>query len=154
MRELDYGKNEDSSLFSELAKLLNVSVSELERYPADIRDTLHKVYSDNYRSDEITLKKALGQIVQLNTETKEEIRNAVIQAAPNTKDSCAHGEETARNAQEHQAQEKRRGQAILTRAQIIKNSKIIHENYYKQKQAQAQNYAQAAEEQKNRKQGE
>ena len=97
------------SLLPEIAALLNISVSSVRQYPTDIQKILCEVYINNYHSDEISIKQALGQIVQLNTETEKQIEQA--QAVPKS-----------------QEQKKRlSAQKILSREQLLHNAKIIAE---------------------------
>lgn len=110
------------SLLPEISNLLNVSISVIERYPADIQKALCDIYTDNYHSDDITVKQALGQVVQLNSETEKQITQAK-QAAP----------------QQEQKNKKFSAQAVLSREQILRNTRIIAErkqNDYNRQQAQ------------------
>ena len=110
------------SLLPEIANLLNVSVSVIERYPADIQRALCDTYTDYYNSDQITIKQALGRVVQLNSETERQIEQSK-QAAP----------------QEEQ-NKKLSAQAVLSREQILNSAKIIAEKNqggYNRQNAQA-----------------
>lgn len=118
------------SLIPEIARLLNMSVSAVKRYPNDIQHILCEIYANNYKADEITLKQALGQVVQLNTETEQEIKNSVSDFEKTDKDISQKNNESRRVQQEFQEQGKKR--ALLTREQIIRNAKIIRDNYYRQ----------------------
>ena len=113
-RHRQHSNNSDpesyKSLLPEIAKILNQSVSSLERYPTDIQKALCDIYTDNYHSDDITIKQALGRVVQLNTETEKQIEQAK-QNAPN----------------QEQESKKLSAQALLSREQILKNAKIIAE---------------------------
>lgn len=97
------------SLLPEIANLLNTSVSVIEHYPNDIQRALCEIYADNYHSDQITIKQALGKVVQLNSETEKQIEQAK-QAAP----------------QEEQ-NKKLSAQAVLSREQILNSARIIAE---------------------------
>lgn len=111
------------SLLPEIANLLNVSVSVIERYPADIQRALCDTYTDYYHSDQITIKQALGQIIQLNSETENQIKQAK-QSAP----------------QQEQENKKLSAQAVLSREQILNSARIIAEKNqdgYSNRQAQA-----------------
>lgn len=116
------------NLLPEIAKLLNMSVSAVEHYPTDIQRLLCDVYTNNYKADEITLKQALGQIVQLNTITEQEIKIALSASEKNTPNNHNESHQTK---PEYPEQKK---QAILTREQIIRNAKIIRDNYYRNQQ--------------------
>ena len=110
------------SLFPEIANLLNTSVSVIERYPHDIQRALCEIYTENYHSDQITIKQALGRVVQLNSETERQIEQAK-QAAP----------------QEEQ-NKKLSAQAVLSREQILNSARIIAEKNqggYNRQNAQA-----------------
>lgn len=110
------------SLLPEIANLLNVSVSVIERYPADIQRALCDTYTDYYNSDQITIKQALGRVVQLNSETERQIEQSK-QAAP----------------QEEQ-NKKLSAQAVLSREQILNSARIIAEKNqggYNRQNAQA-----------------
>ena len=113
-RHRQHSNNSDpesyKSLLPEIAKILNQSVSSLERYPTDIQKALCDIYTDNYHSDDITIKQALGRVVQLNTETEKQIEQAK-QKAPD----------------QEQESKKLSAQALLSREQILKNAKIIAE---------------------------
>lgn len=111
------------SLLPEIANLLNVSVLVIERYPADIQRALCDTYTDYYHSDQITIKQALGQIIQLNSETENQIKQAK-QSAP----------------QQEQENKKLSAQAVLSREQILNSARIIAEKNqdgYSNRQAQA-----------------
>ena len=111
------------SLFPEIANLLNTSVSVIERYPNDIQRALCEIYTENYHSDQITIKQALGRVVQLNSETENQIKQAK-QSAP----------------QQEQENKKLSAQAVLSREQILNSARIIAENNqdgYSNRQAQA-----------------
>ena len=110
------------SLLPEIANLLNVSVSVIERYPADIQRALCDTYTDYYHSDQITIKQALGRVVQLNSETERQIEQSK-QAAP----------------QEEQ-NKKLSAQVVLSREQILNSARIIAEKNqdgYNRQNAQA-----------------
>ena len=81
-RHRQHNNNSDpesyKSLLPEIANLLNMSVSSIEKYPADIQKALCNIYTDNYYSDQITIKQALGRVVQLNTETEKQIEQALV----------------------------------------------------------------------------
>lgn len=58
-------------LIPEIAKILNMSVSELENKPSDIQNLLCHIYKRHYRSDKTTLQIALSEIITNNKTTKE-----------------------------------------------------------------------------------
>lgn len=99
------------SLIPEVANLLNVSVSTIENYPSDIQKALCDIYVDYYRSDEITVKQALKRVVQLNSETENQIEKSNY--------------ETSQKEQE--SSKKLSAQSLLSREQIARNAKAIHE---------------------------
>ncbi len=76
-RHRQHSNNSDpksyKSSLPEIANLLNTSVSAIEKYPSDIQKALCHIYADNYHSNQITIKQALGRVVQLNTETEKQI---------------------------------------------------------------------------------
>ena len=98
------------SLFPEIADLLNVSVSVLERYPADIQKALSEIYTDNYHADNISTIQALGKVVQLNSETEKQLEQAK-QGVP----------------KQDTENQKRTSQVLLTREQILRSAKMIAE---------------------------
>lgn len=137
------------SLLPEIANLLDLSVSAVERYPTDIQIALCNTYVNNYKSDEITIKQALGQIVQLNSKTENEVKryaknhlkNSEKQKEPVLSELFA---EEIKQAQKTDYENKQKTfenkkkystNGFLSREQIIKNAKIISEKYngqYKQ----------------------
>ncbi len=124
-RHRQHSNNSDpesyKSLLPEIAKILNQSVSSLERYPTDIQKALCDIYTDNYHSDDITIKQALGRVVQLNTETEKQIEQAK-QKAPD----------------QEQESKKLSAQALLSREQILKNARIIAEKNQQRYHSQGQ----------------
>lgn len=70
------GESNYLALLPEIAKSLNVSVSSLESRPLDVQMMLAQVYINNYYADNIAIKEALGQVVELNTVTENEIEQA------------------------------------------------------------------------------
>lgn len=137
------------SLLPEIANLLNLSVSAVKRYPTDIQIALCNTYVNNYKSDEITIKQALGQIVQLNSKTENEVKRYTknpLKDSEKQKESvlgelfaeeikqaqktdCENKQKTFENKNKHSTK------GFLSREQIIKNAKIISEKYngqYKQ----------------------
>lgn len=121
-RQLNHNSDPESyrSLLPEIANLLNTSVSYIEKYPTDIQKTLCEVYIAHFDSNEIIIKQALGQVVQLNTETEKQIEQAKQQAL-------------------HQEQENKRSsaQAVLSRELIMESAKIIAEKNQRSYQGQA-----------------
>ena len=75
------------SLIPEVANLLNVSVSTIENYPSDIQKALCDIYVDYYRSDEITVKQALKRVVQLNSETENQIEKSNYETSQKEQES-------------------------------------------------------------------
>jgi len=137
-RTIEQSKSDDYlSLIPEIARLLNMSVSAVKRYPNDIQHILCEIYANNYKADEITLKQALGQVVQLNSETEQEIKNYTYasEKAKKFDKGISYNKHSENNQiqQEHQKVKKR---ALLTREQVIRNAKIIRDNYYNQQQGQ------------------
>lgn len=65
-----------SELLPEIADLLNTSVSALKNRPIDVQKVLTEIYVNNFYSDSITIKKALGQAIEINAITEEDIRKA------------------------------------------------------------------------------
>ena len=124
-RHRQHNNNSDpesyKSLLPEIANLLNMSVSSIEKYPADIQKALCNIYTDNYYSDQITIKLALGRVVQLNTETEKQIEQAK-QKAPD----------------QEQESKKLSAQSLLSREQILINAKIIAEKNQHRNYSQAQ----------------
>ncbi len=135
-KQRNHSNNSDpenyQSLLPEIANLLNMSVSSVERYPNDIQKTLCDIYTDYYHSDEITIKQALGRVVQLNAETEKQI-------------------EQAKQKMPKQEQEKKKlsAQALLSREQILINAKIIAEKNQQRNYSQAQSVEYGQFERKN-----
>lgn len=123
MRKNDSDTEEYRSLLPEIAHLLNISVSMIERYPSDIKTALCDIYTDHYHSDSITIKKALGQVVQLNAETQRQIEQA------------KHKEPQ----QQDQQTKKLSTQAVLSREQILENGRILAQRDRKRRIQKAQN---------------
>lgn len=98
------------SLIPEVANLLNVSVSTIENYPSDIQKALCDIYVDYYRSDEITVKQVLKRVVQLNSETENQIEKSNYETS-----------------QKEQESKKLSAQSLLSREQIARNAKAISE---------------------------
>lgn len=123
-RQLNHNSDPESyrSLLPEIANLLNTSVSYIEKYPTDIQRTLCEVYIAHFDSNEIIIKQALGQVIQLNTETEKQIEQAKQQAL-------------------HQEQENKRfsAQAVLSRELIMESAKIIAEKNQQRNNRQLQN---------------
>lgn len=123
-RQLNHNSDPESyrSLLPEIANLLNTSVSYIEKYPTDIQKTLCEVYIAHFDSNEIIIKQALGQVIQLNTETEKQIEQAKQQAL-------------------HQEQENKRfsAQAVLSRELIMESAKIIAEKNQQRNNRQLQN---------------
>lgn len=146
------------SLLPEIANLLNLSVSAVERYPTDIQMALCNTYVNNYKSDEIVIKQALGQIVQLNGKTETEIKRYSVNSSKNKnaeqqKESVsdelfaeeikqlqktdhenhqkAYENEKKTETEKHIQNSKKKysTKGFLSREQIIKNAKIISEKY-------------------------
>lgn len=109
----DTSSENDKSLLPEIAKILNQSVSSLERYPTDIQRALCDIYIDNYHSDDITIKQALGQVVQLNSETEKQIEQAKKETP----------------AKQERENKTNTAQSFLSRDLIMENARIISEKY-------------------------
>lgn len=136
-RTIEQSKSDDYlSLIPEIARLLNMSVSTVKRYPNDIQHILCEIYANNYKADEITLKQALGQVVQLNSETEQEIKNSTYASEKAKKVDKVISHKHNENSQIQQEHQEVRKRALLTREQIIRNAKIIRDNYYNQQQGQ------------------
>jgi len=133
-RQLNHNSDPESyrSLLPEIANLLNTSVSYIEKYPTDIQKTLCEVYIAHFDSNEIIIKQALGQVIQLNTETEKQIEQAKQQAL-------------------HQEQENKRfsAQAVLSRELIMESAKIIAEKNQQRNNRQLQNVEYGQFERKN-----
>lgn len=120
----DNADDELNALLPEIAELLNVSISNLERYPSDLRRQICQIYIDSYDSDDDTKRSALSQVISLNAEqlnVQTMRQNSIKQAAQRQND---------------QTEEKK---YILTRRTIMNNAKIIssgRRNYQEQEQSQ------------------
>ena len=134
-RHRQHSNNSDpesyKSLLPEIANLLNTSVTAIEKYPSDIQKALCHIYADNYYSDQITIKQALGRVVQLNGETEKQIEQAK-QKAPD----------------QEQESKKLSAQALLSREQILKNARIIAEKNQQRNDRQVQSVERVQKERK------
>ena len=75
---IDFSKKDGTveyvkSLLPEIANTLNCSVGELEERPFDVQIALAQTYVNVSSADELTIKVALSQIIELNTQTQTEI---------------------------------------------------------------------------------
>ena len=61
------------ALLPEIAEMLNMSVSALEKRPSDVQMMLAQIYVANSSADSATIREALGQVVELNSATREAI---------------------------------------------------------------------------------
>ena len=61
------------ALLPEIAEMLNMSVSALEKRPSDVQMMLAQIYTANSSADSATIREALGQVVELNTATRDAI---------------------------------------------------------------------------------
>ena len=59
------------ALLPEIAELLGVSVSSLEDKPKDIQILLAQTYVNNWRSDDITIRIALNNVLRITDVKKE-----------------------------------------------------------------------------------
>ena len=59
------------ALLPEIAEMLNTSVSALENRPSDVQMMLAQIYTANSSADSATIREALGQVVELNTATRD-----------------------------------------------------------------------------------
>jgi len=59
------------ALLPEIAELLGVSVSSLENKPKDIQILLAQTYVNNWRSDDITIRIALNNVIRITDVKKE-----------------------------------------------------------------------------------
>ncbi len=123
--------NNYKTLLPEIADLLNVSLSSLEQYPPDIQMILCSTYVNTYKSDDISIKQALGQIIQLNTETQSEIEKSANNLSKTLSSDRLLAEKTQQSQKEDYEIQKsaQKTKSLLSREQIIKNSKIIAEKY-------------------------
>lgn len=66
----DYDKQEEK-LLPEIATLLDMSISQLEQYPTEIKQALCLIYVNNSNIEKEKVISALNNIVQLDTDIKE-----------------------------------------------------------------------------------
>ena len=66
------------ALLPEIAELLGVSVSSLENKPKDIQILLAQTYVNNWRSDDITIRIALNNVIRI-TDVKKEPEKTKLQ---------------------------------------------------------------------------
>lgn len=120
MLETPDNEYELNTLLPEIAKLLNVSVSSLERYPSDLQKLLCQVYIDSYDSDDGRKLSALSQVISLNIENTDNplFSNTANQQKQESKDSDER-------------------KYILTRKTIMDNARIIASGAQNQQQEQA-----------------
>lgn len=120
----DNADDELNVLLPEIAKLLNVSVSNLEHYPSDLRKLICQIYIDSYDSDDDTKRSALSQVISLNAEhmnAQTMRQNTIRQSAQRQNDKTSDKK------------------YILTRRTIMNNAKIIssgRRNCQEQEQSQ------------------
>lgn len=62
------------TLLPEIADILNTSVTALNEESRDIRLLLAQTYADLWHSDSVTIKQALGRVLDLNYETEKDVR--------------------------------------------------------------------------------
>lgn len=62
------------TLLPEIADVLNTSVTALNEESRDIRLLLAQTYADLWHSDDVTIKQALGRVLDLNPETEKEVQ--------------------------------------------------------------------------------
>lgn len=72
------------ALLPEIAEMLNTSVSALESRPSDVQMMLAQIYIANSSADSATIREALGQVVELNTATRDAIAREREQIAQQT----------------------------------------------------------------------
>lgn len=111
-RSINNPKFDDYSLLAEIATVLNVSVSYIESYPADIRKMLRDIYIDNFDSDIKTKRSALTQVINLSFDEKG--------ITPKPKPPPKNNEQQAKTDAE-----KYRANAVLTREIIARNAALI-----------------------------
>lgn len=120
----DNADDELNVLLPEIAKLLNVSVSNLEHYPSDLRKLICQIYIDSYDSDDDSKRSALSQVISLNAEhlnAQTMRQNTIRQSAQQQNDKTSDKK------------------YILTRRTIMNNAKIIssgRRNCQEQEQSQ------------------
>ena len=80
-------KSKDSSeMFAEIAKLMNMSVSQIESRPKDIQNLLVSIYKDNFESSPQELQEKLSAVMNPDVRTEEaidkrlETRNGLVSA--------------------------------------------------------------------------
>ncbi|MCQ4021741.1 MULTISPECIES: hypothetical protein [unclassified Ruminococcus] len=108
----DNADDELNGLLPEIAKLLNVSVSILERYPSDLRRLICQIYIDSYDSDDDSKRSALCQVISLNV---EQLNAQTMRMQQDNVNQVAQ-------QQNDQTLERK---YILTRRTIMNNAKII-----------------------------
>ncbi|MGN1113142.1 MAG: hypothetical protein ACI4RP_08060 [Acutalibacteraceae bacterium] len=122
----DNADDELNVLLPEIAKLLNVSVSNLEHYPSDLRKLICQIYIDSYDSDDDSKRSALSQVISLNAEHM----NA---------QTMRMRQDTVKQAAQQQNDKTSDKKYILTRRTIMNNARIIssgRRNYQEQEQSQ------------------
>ena len=72
------------ALLPEIAEMLNTSVSALEKRPSDVQMMLAQIYIANSSADSVTIREALGQVIELNTATRDAIAREREQLAQQT----------------------------------------------------------------------
>lgn len=129
-RILETSNNDDEldTLLPEIAKLLNVSVSSLERYPSDLRKLLCQVYIDSYDSDDGRKLSALSQVISLNIENTDN---------PFSSNTANKGKSNQQK-QKQESKDSDERKYILTRKTIMDNARIIaSEAQHQQQQEQS-----------------
>lgn len=72
----------DNTLIPEIAVVMDMSVSELESKPTDIKQMLLLNYTNNYLSDPATLQESLSAIIKPNTTIESNIEQHKEQIKP------------------------------------------------------------------------
>lgn len=113
-RSLEYPNNNQGykALLPEIAELLNVSVSTLENYPADMQAMVCQIYVNHYHRDELFTIQTIGNTLSLNIDTEnhiESIKAPKLEKASHEKVHSCDAEKSS----------------ILSRKQILRNAKII-----------------------------
>lgn len=125
----DNGNDDLNLILPEIAKLLNVSVSNLEHYPFDLRKIICQIYIDSYDSDDDSKRSALCQVISLNAEqlnvNAQTIRQKTI------RQTAQQNDQTSESVRKY----------IITRKTIMNNAKIISSGRKYQEQEQSQDMA-------------
>lgn len=122
-------ENDYKTLLPQVAQLLNVSVSKLESYPADMQMFLCQTYINNYNLSDEAAKQALCSVINL-----EPTENRQISEQPQHEHAKKVSQEEKQDnilpSCDTKPQENKT--FFISRKQILQNAKVIESNKQKE----------------------